>query len=267
MIARSEPNETPQMRRGPTPLYLQLESILREQIDRGDLAPGDALPSEQELMNLYSVSRNTVRQALGQLAEDEVIVKVQGKGTYVSQTEIKQGLDALRTLSEVLTGVGLVPEVRVLDVHMNPDVPAHVRRQLELESDEAVVRVKRQHLVQGEPVAFAVIYLSGRFPWRFSVDDLKRESIYSWLEEQQSVTVHSGFQVIKAKAATEEVADALGLQLGDPVLHVENTATSETGVAIDHTEFYFPPERYALTVTLRRNHTGIALENVEASWP
>lgn len=260
-------NEIAYIKRGPTPLYLQLETILREQIVGGDLAPGDSLPSEQELMNLYGVSRNTVRQALSQLSEDNVIVRVQGKGTYVSQPEIKQELDSLRTLSEVLTGVGLVPEVRVLDVQMNPDVPAHVREQLELRPDETIVRIKRQHLVQGEPVAFAVIYLSGRFQWRFSVDDLTRQSIYSWLEGQGSVTVDSGFQVIKAKAATGEVASALGLRVGDPVLHVENTSTAETGVAIDHTEFYFPPERYALTVTLRRNRTGIAVENVEASWP
>lgn len=256
-----------QIEQGPTPLYLQLERILREQIGEGDLKPGAALPSEQELTSLYNVSRTTVRQALSRLAEDEVVVRVQGKGTYVSQPEIRHELASLRTLNEVLTGVGLIPEVRVLDVSMNPEVPLHVHQQLQLGPDETTVRVKRQHLVEGNPIALAVIYLSSKFQWRFSTEDLARKSIYDWLEEQELISVASGFQVITAMAADEEIAEALDLQPGDPVLHVENTATTEMGEPIDHTEFYFPPERYALTVTLRRTRTGISLERVKADLP
>ena len=252
---------------GPTPLYLQLERILWEQIEKGDLKPGAVLPSEQELVSMYNLSRTTIRQALSRLAKDKVVVRVQGKGTYVSQPEIRQELASLRTLNEVLTSVGLIPEVRVLDVNMKPEVPLHVYQQLQLGPEETIVRVKRQHLVRGKPIALAVIYLSSKFQWRFSVEDLTCQPIYDWLEEQEDISVDSGFQVITAMSADEEIAEALDLQLGDPVLHVENTSTTETDVPIDHTEFYFPPERYALTVTLRRTRTGISLENVKAGLP
>jgi DNA-binding GntR family transcriptional regulator len=76
------------------------------------------------------------------------------------------------------------------------------------------------------------------------------------------VLVDKGVQVICAKAADEEVAGALALELGSPVLKVVNTSTAETGVPIEHTEFYFPPERYVLAVTLRRSHVGFSLEDV-----
>jgi len=254
------------IKQGPTPLYLQLERVIREQIDKGELRPGMALPSEQELMRIYKVSRTTVRQALSRLAKDEVVVRAQGKGTYVSQPVIKQELVSLRTVNEVLTSAGLVPEVRILDVSMNPEVPPHVRQRLQLEPEEMIVRVKRQHLIQGKVLAFAVIYLSGKFQWRFSAADLTRRSIYTWLEEQESISVDKGVQVITAMAADKEIAAALGLHVGDPVLHVENTSTTETGVPVDHTEFYFPPDHYALTTTLRRTRTGISLEKVKADF-
>ena len=249
---------------GPTPPYLQLENMLRKNIENGEFEFGSPLLSEQELMNICNVSRTTVRQAFNRLSEDKTVVKVQGKGAFVMHPEIKQELIFLRTLSEVLTSTGFVPEVRVQGVETNPKVPPHVLIQLQVEPDESIVRVIRQHFVEGKPIAYAVIYLSGKFNWRFSAEDLTHQSIYSWLEERTEIMVDSGFHVIKAMAAKPEVANALNIEPGEPVLHVENTSTTTEGVPIEHTEFYFPPERYALTVSLRRTHTGVSLENVRA---
>lgn len=248
---------------GPTPLYLQLEALLRRKIERGAYQPGDSLPSEQELVDAYDVSRTTVRQALSRLAEKQLVVKVQGKGTYVSKPSIRQELDSLQTLSEILTGAGLSPEVRIISVEMETTVPIHVRSQLQLTEDALITRIKRQHLVEGEPVAYAVIHLSNQFQWRFAVEDLKQRAIYSWLEQEEDVVIESGRQVIRARAADEEIAAGLGQPLGAPVLYVENTATTREGIPIDYTEFYFPAERYALQVMLQRTARGVEL-NVSA---
>jgi GntR family transcriptional regulator len=251
---------------GPVPLYQQVEKIIRAKIAHGEFETGTALPSEQELMESFDVSRTTVRQALKLLAEDNTIVKVQGKGNFVSQPKIQQELVSLQTISEVLTGAGFVPEVRVSGVELDPDVPPHVLVQLQLEPGEPITRVRRRHFVEGEPIAYAVIYLSGRFNWRFSANELTHTSVYSWLEEQTEIQVDTGYQVIKAKAAEADVAEALHLDLGTPVLHVENTSTTADGVPIEHTEFYFPSERYALTVSLRRTLSGVSLEEVTAGF-
>lgn len=244
------------------PLYLQLEKILRGQIAIGTIEPGAALPSENELVDTYNVSRTTVRKALDRLAEDGVVVRVQGKGTYVSQPEVTQDLRSLRTISEVLTQAGFIPEVEVVAVDVNYTAPPYVTAQLDLPDGVPIVQVKRRHLVNGEPIAYAVIYLSNRFQWRFSAEELRYQSIYTWLETQEQVLVDKGVQVISAKGASEEVAAALSLEPGSPVLTVHNTSTAETGIPIEHTEFYFPPERYVLAVTLRRTHVGFSLEDV-----
>ena len=249
---------------GPTPLYIQLADLLREQITTGSLSPETALPSELDLIQTYNVSRTTVRQALTLLADDNVIIKVQGKGSFIRQPAIAQELISLQTITEVLTSAGLLPEVRVLTVDMETPITPYIRQQLQLEADETAVCVRRQHLVSDQPIAYAVIYLSGKFDWRFSVDDLKRLSIYDWLETRSNIQVDQGRQVIRATAASEEVAARLDLLLGSPVLSVENTSTTEDGTPIDFTEFYFPPDQYSLVVSLRRTHQGVSLTNVEA---
>jgi GntR family transcriptional regulator len=249
---------------GPTPLYIQLATLLREQIGDGTLLPGAALPSELDLMQTYNVSRTTVRQALTLLADDNVIIKVQGKGSFIRQPTITQELMSLQTITEVLTSAGLVPQVRVLAVEMQADISPYIREQLGVDPTETVVCVKRQHLVEDQPIAYAVIYLSGRFDWRFSIDDLKRQSIYAWLETESHIQVDHGRQLIRATAASEEVATRLGLPTGSPVLYVENTSSTADGTPIDFTEFYFPPDQYSLVVSLRRTHHGVSLTSVEA---
>lgn len=257
---------TDQILDGPTPLYKQLESILRDKIAEGIFRPGEPLPTEQELMESYALSRTTVREALKRLASDQSIIKVQGKGTFVSQPAIQQELLNLRTISEVLTGAGFIPEVRVLDVDLSAEFPPHVLVQLQIGADDRVIRIRRQHFVEGEPIAYAVIYLSKKFNWRFSSDDLGHQSIYSWLESKTDIVVESGFQMIRAMPAKPEVAEALNLEPGTAILHVENTSHSPDGIPIEHTEFYFPPERYALTISLRRSQGGVTLEDVQAGY-
>jgi DNA-binding GntR family transcriptional regulator len=249
---------------GPTPLYIQLANQLRQQIVDGEIVSGAALPSEPDLVIAHNVSRTTVRQALGVLADEDIIVKVQGKGTYARPPEVKQDLISLQTISEVLTSSGLVPEVKVLSVDMLLNVSQHVQQQLDFEPGETVVRVKRQHLIDGHPIAYAVIHLSAKFEWQFSVEDLKHQSIYSWLEEQSFTQIDSGKQVIRATGADDDTAKLLCLPTGAPILYVENTSYTEHGVPIEFTEFYFPPDRYSLAISLKRTPRGVALANVQA---
>jgi GntR family transcriptional regulator len=248
----------------PTPLYVQLANTLREQIEERRLSPDVALPSELDLMQTYNVSRTTVRQALTLLTEDNIIVRVQGKGSFIQQPAITQDLMSLQTINEVLTSAGLVPQVRVVMVDMQATITPYIRQQLQVEPDETVVCVKRLHLVEDRPIAYAVIYLSGKFDWRFSVEDLKQQSIYAWLETKSNILVDRGRQVIRATAASEDVAGRLDLYVGSPVLRVENTSTTADGTPIDFTEFYFLPDRYSLVVSLHRTHSGISLTNVQA---
>ena len=212
-------------------------------------------------MAQYGVSRTTVRLAVDRLVQTGVAVRVQGKGTFVAGPMIRQELASLRGLSEALTDVGLEPQVSVIDLGLNPVVPPHVLAQLNLENGSGIVCVRRLHVVK-VPVVFAIIYISSRFQWRFSATELTHRSIYSWLEEEEKISVESIVNSISATAADSEVAKRLGLRPGDPVLHVQNTGIARTGVPIDHTDLYFPPDRYTLTTQLRPIENGVSVASI-----
>ena len=82
------------------PLYLQLKKILRTAVVNGEYVPGQQIPTEQELMKQYNVSRITVRRAIQELINEKYLIKSQGKGTFVSQTRLSRELVKLKSFTE-----------------------------------------------------------------------------------------------------------------------------------------------------------------------
>ncbi|MEJ2559170.1 MAG: GntR family transcriptional regulator [Anaerolineae bacterium] len=255
------------IRNAPTPIYVQLCDLIRKQMTTEGLQVGSPMPSETELMAKYGVSRTTVRLAVDRLVRAGMAVRVQGKGTFVAAPAIKQELVSLRSLSEALTNIVSEPRVAVVDLRLNPPVPPHVLARLELDSNDGVVWIRRVHLAKDKPVAFAVIYLSSKLRWDFTPSDLTHRSVYSWLEEEEQISVESIVQSITATSADDEVALHQGLNPGDPVLHVQNVGVAGNGVPIDYTDLYFQPDRYALTVKMHRTENAIAIASVRGNLP
>lgn len=97
-----------------TPLYQQLAHILRDQIGTGKIKPGAALPPESRLVQKFQVSRVTARQALDLLAAEGLIVRKQGKGTYVCPPKIQQDMNSLRGFAELMVARGAEQVMQVL---------------------------------------------------------------------------------------------------------------------------------------------------------
>src|SRR3972149_2922520 len=102
------------------PLYRQIKADLLEQIKSGQLAPGERIESELELMARYGVSRATVRQALGQLVAEGYLEIRRGLGTYVATPKLEQGLGGFYSFSREIERLGMRPGTRVLGVRLEP---------------------------------------------------------------------------------------------------------------------------------------------------
>ena len=89
------------------PLYQQLKDIIIERIDNNTWNPGDKIYSEQQLSDLFTVSRNTSKRAIEDLVQDGVLYRIQGKGTFLSYPKIEQSLSAFYSFSQVLKDKGL----------------------------------------------------------------------------------------------------------------------------------------------------------------
>lgn len=119
-------------RTSPVPLYHQIAEDLRRQIQSGTLAPGDALPTEDDLQRIYVVSRATVRQAVRQLSGAGLVRLARPHGTFVTAPRLVESLPTLISFSDEVRRADLVPSTRVLSVAVEPP-PEHVRVPLRLE--------------------------------------------------------------------------------------------------------------------------------------
>ena len=101
-----------------TPLYHQLYLILRDKIASGEYAPGTRIPTENELIKTYGVSRITVRNAINQLANERMLVKTAGKGTFASMPKIERSMDGSRIwgFSESVKRDGATPSAKLISV-------------------------------------------------------------------------------------------------------------------------------------------------------
>ncbi|MEW6309112.1 MAG: GntR family transcriptional regulator [Bacillota bacterium] len=237
---------------GPIPLYEQLADSLRARVESGEYPPGYRLPSQKELADEFSISVITVRQAVSQLEDAGLLVRKQGKGTFVRDGQVTHSLRGLQSLTEVLEASGLRPEV-VIDEFAIGMPPDHVRDELHLGPDDKVLAVKRRHLVEDEAIACALIYIPERIAAFLTRDDLERYPVYTLYEQKLGIRLGSAKQRIRAVSASRPVARSLGIREGDPTLHAEWVARDEQGQPVEKISFFYRADKYEFVAEVQRS--------------
>jgi GntR family transcriptional regulator len=244
------------VRRGSVPASTQLAEALKGQIIAQRLPRGGRLPSERELIERSGLSRVTVRAAVGILERQGWLVRRQGLGTFVANPVRQELASGVRTIPEVLTSSGLDPQVDVLS-HEVGDAPQRIAETLGLSK---VLRINRRFRDGDRPLALMTAYLPpglgkaveplvSRAPG--SRAGLAMESTYTvW--ERLGVHIDRATHEIHAAGASLEVAGALDLPMGSPVLVLERTSFSDSDKPVEVVEFHYRPERYRFSVTLPR---------------
>lgn len=238
-------------RRTGVPLYYRVMRSLREAIASGEVAPGDRLPTEGELVERYGVSRVVVRQALGILEDDGLIFRVRGKGTFVSEDAVRDAAPSLSGYLEDLIRQGLSVKVEVLDFGLRPAAP-DVCTSLGLDDGARVLFIKRLRSVEGEPFAVVDSYVPEAVGARLRLEDLQREPLMRLLEMNAQVEIGSATEVFQAAAADEETARLLAVDPLAPVLKMTLTAYSSLGHAVNLEHVFFRSDRYHYRAHFRR---------------
>jgi GntR family transcriptional regulator len=207
------------------PLYLQIKELLTQSLDAGEWKPGEAIPSEMLLAARYKVSQGTVRKAIDVLAAENIVVRRQGKGTFVAtHTEEKSSMFRFLRVRRS-DGVDEYPHSRLIDLRRGK-ASAEVARLLLLRPGEAVVILRRVLEYSGEPVVLDEITLpaalfKGLTRARY---DAYRGSTYSFFETQFGVRMVRADERIKAIAADTTSAEILQVAVGTPLVAVERVA-------------------------------------------
>ncbi len=204
------------------PLYLQIKALLEKSLEAREWRPGEAIPSEIDLAHRYGVSQGTVRKAIDALAADNLVVRRQGKGTFVAtHTEERTSLPRfLRIRSN--EGGDVAPVSRLLEVR-RAKAGVDAARLLALKPGDPVLVLKRLLEYAGEPVVLDEITLPaalfrGLTKARY---DAYRGSMYGFFESQFGVRMLKAQEKIRAVAADAATARALNTDVGAPLLAVD----------------------------------------------
>lgn len=234
------------------PLYAQLAELLRQQIEDGEHAPGDPLPSEAELCAIHGVSRTAVRQALSSLVDDGLVVKEKGRGTFVRRRQAT-GLvvQEVRGLVEEMAAHGRELRTVVRRQERSP-LPPDAAVLLRQPIGSKGIRLDRIRSVDGEPLATSRTWLVSPRLDDLLLDDLEDVSLYAHLQEHHGIEVVGGYRRVEAVAADSRVAKDLEIRKGTPVLRMVATNEDEDREPFEWFEAWYRADQVAVEMLVER---------------
>lgn len=207
-----------------SPLYQQIKSLLMQSLQSGEWRPGELIPSEVELAGRFKVSQGTVRKAIDELAAENLVVRRQGKGTFVaSHHEARAQFRFLRLMPD--QGDPHYPDNKVIEVK-RLRAPAEVARQLEMKSGDSVIFIKRIQSFDGAPTIIEEIWLPGVIFKGLTAERLieYKGPMYGLFETEFGARMIRAGEKIRAVVADAEVAELLRVAIGSPLLSVERVS-------------------------------------------
>jgi len=235
------------------PLYYQVQHLIRSRIERGEYPATTQIPSEHELGRELDVSRVTIREALRGLVRDGLLVKVQGKGTFVAE-QANWELPPLK-----FTGFleDLSDRVRRLDVKLvlvdRVAVSDDRRALLALPATEdELVRIRRLRHINGSPFSYTVNYLPVAIGERIDAQALYERPLIDVLERDLAIPILRAQETVEAASADTEVAAQLEITPMFPVMRIQRTMFAEGDRPFELVETFYRADKYKYSVELVR---------------
>ncbi len=207
-----------------SPLYQQIKALIMQSLQTGEWKPGELIPSEVELAYRYKVSQGTVRKAIDKLSADNLVVRRQGKGTFVAtHHEARVQFRFLRLMPDA--GEAHQPENHILEVKRLRG-PAEVARVLDIKAGDSVVFIRRLQYFDAVPTILEEIWLPGAIFKGLTAERLAeyKGPMYGLFETEFGTQMIRASEKLKAVSADELAVELLKVQAGAPLLSVERVA-------------------------------------------
>jgi len=226
------------------PLYRQIKDLLLESLRAGEWRPGESLPSEVELASRFRVSQGTVRKAIDELAADALLVRRQGKGTFVAtHGEPQVRFRFLRLRPD--DGEAVAPERQLLDFR-RLRASAELARALDLKAGDPVLQLKRLLVFDGDPVLLDEVWLPGTLFKGLTATAISehRGALYNLFETDFGTRMVRAEERLKAVGAEPEVAALLGVERGHALLQVERLSFTYGDRPVEWRKDFYKTDRH-----------------------
>lgn len=217
----------------PIPMYYQLKEFIIDEIQRGNLMPGDSIPTEIELSQMFRISRTTVRQAVIELVRDGYLYRVKGKGTFVAKPKIMQDfMRKLETFADQMKRLGMTPKTKVLECKM-VRASEKVADALEVAKGENVIKLVRLRFANDEPIVLVDSYLPSSCACVLD-HDMEKESLYDVLSKDVETKVCRVIRQIEATTAGQLESDLMNIKRGYPIQLTTTIAYNQNGRPMEY---------------------------------
>jgi len=204
------------------PKYLAIKRDILEKIGQEIYKTDETIPPERELMEMYGVSRITVRKAVEELVSECHLYKVQGKGTYVKGNSRISGLSVVMSCTNEIRQQGFTPTKKLLSIE-KIKCNKKLAHELEISEGSDVLQLKRIYYANGEPVIYCESRLVLEYFPEIERMELSEDSIYDIIENKYNLTIVDSTRYIEAVAAHEKIAEYLDIAEGYPTLRFHGT--------------------------------------------
>ena len=207
-----------------SPLYLQIIDLLVDRIRDGAWSPGDLIPSEMKLASELGVSQGTVRTAITALVENRVLIRKQGRGTFVANHDDNRALFHFFHITDN-QGNKVLPISEILSFKQKESSRFEAER-LNLAADAQVLKIERVRSIAGKPTILETIVLpAASFNGLIDMDPSELpNTLYQLYETSFGITIHSAEEKLRAVIAKTREAKILGVESGTPLLEIERIA-------------------------------------------
>lgn len=217
-----------------TPLYEQLKLMLRDKIMLGEILPGTLLPTEAAFCDMYKISRITVRKALGDLEAEGFITRIQGKGSIVTHSRIKENWTHIAGFTETVKASGRQTHSKILAIETIPgSVTLHNLFNLPLDPPQKFVTIKRLRYIDDIPAAIMTAYVREEMGEKIKNRKLENISFYKLYEEVTGRKVIRNEASLTPVLANQEAIDLLGVKPGTPHFFFKGITYIEGDIPIE----------------------------------
>jgi len=232
----------------PIPIYFQIKKNLEEDIRTGTIPPGERIPSERELSDMFQVSRMTVRQATRTLISEGLCYRVRGKGIFVSTNTFSSETSSFASFTDTMIQRRLIPSSEIIENGWI-NATTEVAEAFQIQPNDPVARIKRLRLGSGEPMGIEDSYIPQYFYPNILDYDFQKDSLYQVLAIR-GLKPSRAHDVLSPRLIGKENGKLLRLDKSTPIIMRKRVAYLNDGRPIEVTFSIYHPDRFKIQLDL-----------------
>lgn len=235
---------------GNVPVYQQILSLISHNIHSGELKPGEMLPPESKLCEIFGVSRTTIRLALDRLAEENLIIRRRGKGSYVASPRLRRNINHLYSFTQDMKNIGINPHSKVIQSSVIK-VPDEIAPKLAIPKNTDVFALVRVRYADEEPILHETTFIPYFLCKGIDNEDFSYCSLYQLLQFKYNLKLAGAIETYEAVKLSKRTSELLNCAYNLPAFKINRIGYLDNEIPFEFTYSFARSDKCMFTVELK----------------